>query len=290
VRFGSPSYIKAVVAIYYQKADGNAYICSGLLVTDQIILTAGHCGCGLAGSYWVNLNQDARRQDPSQMSAVSGPPILFDQRVCRNGYLGEGNDLALIRLHDAVPAFNEDSNSRPWTGYGYPNDLVFALRGEITKGMPLTVIGYGYTESRQIGFRNEGQVAVYSFDCEEATLNGICSPFSEIILADAGGGRPANDTCGGDSGGPVFWIRDGVLRLVAITSRAAPGLQENSALHCGGGGIYTLIGRKNVHAWLEANGVPPLPQATPEQLKAGTCLQLDPLRGPAFENCMKSAP
>jgi hypothetical protein len=76
-----------------------------------------------------------------------------------------------------------------------------------------------------------------------------------MVLADQAGGRAAHDTCGGDSGGPVFWIQDGLAWLVGVTSRAAPGVQQNATLHCGGGGIYTLIGRRDVHAWLRANGV-----------------------------------
>jgi len=191
------------------------------------------------------------------LSVVDGLPVLYDQRVCRNSYLGNGNDLALIRLRDEI-ILESAPNSNSGLPQGYPPDLVINLRRQITRGSRLTVIGYGYTESRQIGKRNEGNVSVYSFDCEEGALRGICSPFSEMILADQPAGKSANDTCGGDSGGPVFWSQGGIRRLVAITSRAAPGTQANAALHCGGGGIYTLIGRKTVHDWLEANGVKPI--------------------------------
>ena len=77
-----------------------------------------------------------------------------------------------------------------------------------------------------------------------------------MILAEAPGPSIRTDTCGGDSGGPVFLFVNGAPRLVAVTSRAAPGTQANPNSQCGGGGIYTLIGRKSVHQWLQANGVP----------------------------------
>jgi hypothetical protein len=244
----------SVVAIYYRKADGQTYICTGTLLSETIILTAGHCGCGLKGSYWVNVNQDARSTAPNQLEVVDGAPILFDQRVCRNGQLAGGNDLALIRLRDgAVLAAQGQPNLN-----GYPPDLVFNLRTQIPRGIRVRVVGYGFTESRGIGIRNQADLPVYSFDCEEATLAGICGPFSEMILADQEAGRPANDTCGGDSGGPVFWTHGGTSLLVGVTSRAAPGTQENAALHCGGGGIYTLVGRKTVQDWFKAAGLSPL--------------------------------
>jgi secreted trypsin-like serine protease len=291
----SPSLNESVIAIYYKKADGNTYICTGTLIASQIVLTAGHCGCGLVGSYWVNRQQNARLADPSQLGAVDGPPILYDQRVCRNGYLGEGNDLALIRLRDPVPML-ATPNSSLWEGFGYPPELVFDLRKLIVKGSRLTVVGYGYTESRQIGVRNQGQVPVYSFDCEDNSMRGICSAFSEMVLADQQAGRPANDTCGGDSGGPVFWTQSGIPRLVAVTSRAAPGLQENAALHCGGGGIYVLLGRKSVHDWLEANGVRQIgiqedgnKQMTSDEVRRTNCLAKgqDPI---AVADCINKNP
>jgi secreted trypsin-like serine protease len=241
-----------VVAIYYRKVDGNTYICSGTLLTARVVLTAGHCGCGVSGSYSVTRDQNARQ--PREVFAVDGVPVLFDQRVCRNGLLTEGNDLALVRLQKAVqPEFDERISQ--WPGFGFPPELVFDLRASIVKGSRLTVVGYGYTGSGVIGFRNQGEVSVFSFDCEERRLAKFCDPFTEMILADQAAASPPNDTCGGDSGGPVFWTNGGTARLVAVTSRAAPGVRQNATLHCGGGGIYTLIGRKNVHDWLAANGV-----------------------------------
>jgi hypothetical protein len=268
----------AVVAIYYKRPNGSTYICSGVLITRQLVLTAGHCGCGLAGTYWIDTRQDARASDPARLLPVYGAPILFDQQVCRSGTLANGNDLALIRLqYEIDQEYLDTIDLKQWPGFGYPSGFVIDLRRQIAKGSQLKVIGYGYTESRSIGVRNQGEVPVYSFDCEERVLSGVCAPFTEMILAGGAANRPANDTCGGDSGGPVYWIdADGFLQLVAITSRAAPGVQQDEALHCGGGGIYTLIGRTSVYDWLRANGVDvagsdsmnPRPRLTPEERKA----------------------
>jgi secreted trypsin-like serine protease len=70
------------------------------------------------------------------------------------------------------------------------------------------------------------------------------------------------DSCGGDSGGPVFMIKKSDVAgktfdpiLVGLTSRGLFGVAQDARLMCGGGGIYTSIGTKPVLDWLEANGV-----------------------------------
>jgi secreted trypsin-like serine protease len=259
VTAASSAQYGSVVAITYWLADAKQYMCTGTLLTTRLVLTAGHCGCGLPGTYGVNVNEDARNSDPSQLYKIDGVPILFDQRICANQQLWGGNDLALIRLAAELDlnrpgAAQEVANIS--AGYGYPADMVFNLRAILTKGKSVTAIGYGYTSTAVIGIRMQAQIPIYSFDCEEGALSSICSPFAEMLLSEAPGPRVRTDTCGGDSGGPVFWFPNGAPRLLAVTSRAAPGLQDDPNLHCGGGGIYTLIGRNTVHQWLKANGIP----------------------------------
>ncbi|KAK9716896.1 hypothetical protein K7432_006593 [Basidiobolus ranarum] len=53
---------------------------------------------------------------------------------------------------------------------------------------------------------------------------------------------PGRDTCGGDSGGPLFRSEDGVLKLVGLTSYGA--FNPNDRLKCGGKGsvgVYTHV-------------------------------------------------
>jgi hypothetical protein len=247
----------SVVAITYRLADGQQFMCTGTLLTTRLILTAGHCGCGLPNSYVVNLSQNAFSAGEGLAGKIDGAPILFDQRVCTAQQLGGGNDLALVRLSDDValqPSQIADSSGE----LGYPPELVINLRLSLVKGMSLTAVGYGFTSSHSFGVRMLGQIPIFSFDCEEKAVSSFCAPFAEMILAESAGPRARTDTCGGDSGGPVFGMVNGQRRLIGVTSRAAPGTQDDPNLHCGGGGIYTLIGRKSVHQWLQANGVPEL--------------------------------
>jgi secreted trypsin-like serine protease len=249
VRPAADSQFGSVVAIFFDLVGGQGQICSGTVLTSKLILTAGHCGCGIPHTYSVNARQFARREVPSPRKGIDGAPVLFDQRVCRNGFLAGGNDLALIKLADEI-----NLNGR--TAVEYPFDSVWSLRSKLVKGTKLTAVGYGVTSANVVGTRQRADIPIQSFGCEERALSPVCAPFVEMILAESPGPAIRTDTCGGDSGGPVFRFVDGVPHLVAVTSRAAPGSQDNPRLHCGGGGIYTLVGRNSVHQWLQDNGVP----------------------------------
>jgi hypothetical protein len=244
-----------VGAIYYNSRDGYRHICSGTLVSPALVLTAGHCGCGVRGSYWINFHHDTR-SSIQRVAAVDAAPILFDDRVCRTGNLGGGSDLALLQLRNPLKPM-KDNNGRELRlqPFREPPELVWALRPILQKGLRLTAVGYGYSDAGTTGIRLQGAIPIVSATCEESSLRSTCSAFNEMILADTPGTRQRTDTCGGDSGGPVFLVEGNEPKLIGVTSRAAPGPHDNAALHCGGGGIYALIGRKSVHAWLKENGV-----------------------------------
>ena len=82
-------------------------------------------------------------------------------------------------------------------------------------------------------------------------------------------GPLGDDTCEGDSGGPVFLNQDGFDQVIAVTSRGLPGVRQDPVLHCGGGGIYEILARHTVQNWFRANGIwamqiitpPPAPPA-----------------------------
>jgi hypothetical protein len=257
---GPAPEFKSVVAIYYNKADGGRYICTGTLLTPTLVLTAGHCGCGLPGSYTVDFRLDARSGVQTRVANVEDRPILFDQRVCRGGNLSNGRDLALLRL---IQIENNDDTHPSMSGY--PHDLIWDLRAQLVPKRRLTAVGYGYAANGHVGFRNHVTIPIASGDCTSRRYRNICMPFGEMALAEAPGPRLRSDTCGGDSGGPIFLIaEDGRPTLVAVTSRAAPGSQDNPLGHCGGGGIYVIVGRKSVQAWLRANGANEIPVQAPK--------------------------
>jgi hypothetical protein len=255
----APEYSN-VVAIHYTTADGKDHICTGTLVSRRLVLTAGHCGCGIPGSYTVDFRQDARVRINPRRSNVEGNPILYDQRVCVDGDLRGGRDLALLRLYQDVQ--NLVDREFPLINLADESDLLWHLLAKLAAARSLIAVGYGYTESGLLGLRMRASIPIASIDCS-SRFAAICAPFTEMVLAQAPGPSIRADTCGGDSGGPIFLVDGKRHILVAVTSRAVAGARHDVLGHCGGGGIYTLIGRKSVHAWLRGNGVPVGPEPTP---------------------------
>ena len=210
---------------------------------------------------------------------IEGAPILFDPLTCISG-VRPGNDLALIRLKVPFNQKNADKTQNiDLIGLEYP---FFALasdfREEMRPGRQLKVVGYGETEIGRIAVRMKASVPVLTPDCMESPHSFYCASFREMIFADrTGSGRVPRDTCGGDSGGPVFVRRMVTMPqcpqntisppqfespttqpqdvLVAITSRAAPLTPSSGSQPCGGGGVYTLIGRRDIYAWFDQNHV-----------------------------------
>jgi hypothetical protein len=247
-----------VVGIVFSDGSyGDNEICSGTLVDSTHILTAGHCGCGDATSYRIYSTESVYPPGKTDISQAglgplyyqSKPPVMFDPRLCGSGQFS-GNDLALLELADgasaAIPAMN----------FGDP---LWTLLRELNQGEKLLVVGYGYNNQNVVGVRNKDAIPIVSIACTERALARYCTPYAEMILAGAPGSTIRDDTCGGDSGGPVFKGTNDGYALLAVTSRSAPGFQTDPGKNCGGGGIYTILGRDVVQQWLQANGVQAAP-------------------------------
>jgi hypothetical protein len=243
-----------VVAITFRAlvTDQTDSICTGTIVGLNRVLTAGHCACGVLGTYRVFANDNGipihRRPTPDDYLTLDGPPILFDPWGCSRE-IAPGRDLALLKIYLAP-------GSPPYCGrFSCPiaaEHNFLDLREEIARAKSLTVVGFGFTESGSYGQRRTGSIKIFSADCLDVPAQWRCEPFEEMILSDLG---RKIDSCGGDSGGPVFLRRGQNEVLVAIVSRGLPPSAVGSLDPCGGGGIYTLLGRDSVRRWLTASGV-----------------------------------
>jgi len=242
--------------VYYGSDNSDVEICSGTLVDPTHLLTAGHCACGNPSSYRIYPTYSIYPPGKTDITQAglgthyyqSKAPVMFDPQLCGGGRLS-GNDLALLELAElSIPI--------PSMNFGDP---LWTLLHELNKGEKLSVVGYGYNGDNTIGFRYKDRIPIMSVACTERALAPYCAPYAEMILGEAPGSKIRTDTCGGDSGGPVFQTANAGYALLAVTSRAAPGVQDASGKNCGGGGIYTILGRDVVQQWLYANGVQPAP-------------------------------
>ena len=229
---------------------GKAQTCSGVAVSADTILTAGHCTCGAPNSYSVVTGPDSR-------AARRGERLLVRDFTAFPGYSCDrraedqtGLDLAMFRL--TKPSQHLEERVRPISL------MADAIRNE--RPTELRVYGYGFTEHGALGERRETFVPVATLTCVGRRWRGTgCAPFVEFVLSARGvrnaAGRPSiKDSCGGDSGGPVFLITGTRSYLVGIVSRGLAGGPMIAGKPCGGGGIYSTVGRHSVINWLTNEG------------------------------------
>lgn len=248
IRGGAASNNQQVVGIFFFDEDNTASICSGLLITSAFILTAKHCTCH-GGAYLVTSDAD--------MLSVS-PPVIWNNAKLY-GQLGsscaslqtlnpsEGNDLALLKLDQPMPG-SVPASSCP--DYGLVDNIRPEASWSPRPPPALAVSGYGRdpdgTGSQEQ--RRQANLSFSSLTCVGLAERQLgCVPFRELILGANNAGSRLFDSCGGDSGGPAFIVQNGKTIPIAAVSRALP---NQPAANCGGGGIYTQLGRADVVGWL----------------------------------------
>jgi Trypsin len=253
------------VEVRYQVYGGEEF-CTGTFVGRHQVLTAGHCACGFPGTYEIHVGQ-AGAEAVFPVTAV----VLYDPRVCA-GYDLHSRDLALLitgtdldckggaRMSRADRAdYKKDCQaSGPALTirqqFGAQMRSVWDLGRQLTRGQAVAAVGYGKNNAGTHSRRLMAPIPIMSPSCSDGRFPAICASFAEMLLVDTRG--QADDTCEGDSGGPVYFMNGATKapELIATVSQAAPFTQ--GANGCGGGGVYELLGRVSVQAWLGANGVP----------------------------------
>lgn len=192
---------------------GNAegYWCSGVLIDKTRVVTARHC----AHATRVGVGNVAATAVPAQVAHRRTHPTL---------------DVAVLTL--ATPVIVKTHPRRTHRDTEAPLGTI-------------RVMGFGVRDHLRLtgfGTKHQLDIAVDGWGCTVARAHTTgCSSADELFVR----GGQGNDTCLGDSGGPVFERADGAWRLLAITSR---GMRPRKVI-CGEGGIYVRIDR--ISQWLE---------------------------------------
>lgn len=242
---GEYSANRKVIGIHMRTEVGAPFVCSGVLLRRDVVLTAAHCTCGMTRFAVTN--------DPKMVGAkwyAAKVLSIFGRYNCVSGPLG-GNDLALLKVTVTVMP-TDVPGEVVGEDYSLITAIDFQSRWARTPPRQMRAEGYGFrgNDSGSLGGRRFAEISVDSIGCVESWIQWTgCSVLYEFILGLHPTGGKLKDTCSGDSGGPVFSGEN----LVGIVSRGVPTAQPFSLGKCGAGGIYTHLGRLDVMSWLNEN-------------------------------------
>jgi len=188
VHHGTPVSNPSVVALVERRErcdeSTSSLLCSAVLVTDRVLLTAAHCAQGLVRGSLEARFAEEQTSDPSSYRAITMSAVhpAYDRSL-------DDNDIALLWLDAPAPAFAKPA--------------ILADLGALDVSSAATlVVGFGETDADAgTGSEMAGNVVIQSVNAN--TLSYVAAPAM---------------TCRGDSGGPVFVDRDGELALAGITT------------------------------------------------------------------------
>ncbi|MGZ3721920.1 MAG: S1 family peptidase [Bdellovibrionales bacterium] len=194
------------------------YLCTGVLITKNRVLTAAHCGNEMRQGI-ILFSTDLSTTDQSLRRPVTGVKVqphfgeTLDRIEARPGRpvnsLKNWGDLAVMSFSGGLPR-------------GFTPALI-AASDAVNDGDPVILAGFGLLDGRE---KTQAQ-----------HLNAVTVPVKKAqyskseFTVDQSGGKGA---CHGDSGGPAMIASNGKFYLVGITSR---GFDDN----CVKATIYTRV-------------------------------------------------
>ncbi len=194
--------------------------CTGTLITQNMVLTAGHCVADPRIGAMAVLFSNKKPETQAEADAVVSEhrvAAVVDARVnatflnLTKGQSDNWGDIAIVKFNGRIPM-------------GYGPARILANPALLKDGMTVTLAGYGFTD---------GVNKVSSTNLQKADVKILSAQFSESeVLMDQREGKGA---CHGDSGGPAYANINGSLILFGVTSRGVADPKDS----CGVASVYT---------------------------------------------------
>lgn len=229
-----------VVAIQPPLGSGSGgRLCTGVLIAPNVVLTAGHCECeGINGRVkpgW-SIRMQVRTFRVKQIDTRVRFACPRDGKVTND--LVRGRDFAILFLDAPIPA-----------SVATPRRIASKDMVSPRRLRSVRAVGFGRDEDGWTGEKRHVDIAVVSPACGSGNdaRDYRCQVGAEIVAQSP---RFYEDTCNGDSGGPIY-VYDEMsdhYYLAGITSR---GIANG---RCGDGGIYGLADETLV-GWISQSGV-----------------------------------
>ena len=248
------------LVVFYDENGEFLWRCTGTLISNWTLLTAGHCADTVSGAVTarVYFQQDAgANYDPAtEVDPMTGYPeycaagtegtLCFEASTVLN-YDFTGS-LTLPNTHDVGLVILDEPANLGYAELPEENFLDQFATARGTQDVVFTVSGYGitYKNMPQTGKPNESyRVRLMA----EATLVNLNSALNAgFNLQTSGNGAGKGGTCNGDSGGPVFFggLESDSDLVVAVTSFGLNYL-------CRGTDFAYRIDQPEVLAWIYEN-------------------------------------
>jgi Trypsin len=239
-----------VVLIAFYDADGNfLWRCSGSLLNEWTVLTAGHCtdtkGGAVSAIVWASqeggklYNSTTGAEDPLTgypYECLNSPqyPCSTSHTLVEYGYGGavylHGNnkDIGLVILDQPIVLDT------------YASLAAAGTVDTLAVGTPITYSGYGVSGEKPavVSFRERLMASGFIVSTHNANAGG----FNIQLSTNPGGGR--GGSCFGDSGGPILY--DSTDIILGVNSFVING-------QCAGVGFAYRIDQPDILAWIVAN-------------------------------------
>jgi hypothetical protein len=194
---GDPDYSQEHMAVVALTFGGGA--CSGTLISNEVVLTAGHCVSGYGpGSFTVRFGYELNSPDYTRnVSETWVHPNYDSQNIAR--------DIAMLRLSSNAPA--------SITPIPYLPSSMGITDADI--GGQIEYVGFGQTETGSSG-RKLHMTTDLNWVC---TSPGGCNipngwASQDTICID----QEPSGICFGDSGGPAFIVRNSIEYVAGVSS------------------------------------------------------------------------